>query len=145
MLKSVDKFNRVHQHRSMDSKQAIHFNDLNFRNTIMPTNVIMQMKWTNQLLKKSKLIEETDKMNWPIFIKENVLSINISLPKNKKVPGLVVSVVKFYQIFKKEISLIPTVCSRKQKQMEHSLTKVHATKTDRRSRHAGQHSCQKSM
>ena len=84
MLKSVDKFNRVHQHRSMDSKQAIRFNDLNFRNTIMPTNVIMQMKWTNQFLKKSKLIEETDKMNWPIFIKENVLSINISLPKKKK-------------------------------------------------------------
>lgn len=72
----------------------------------MPTNVIMQMKWTNQFLKKSKLIEETDKMDWPIFIKENALSINISLPKKKKVPGLVVSVVKFYQIFKKEISLI---------------------------------------
>lgn len=50
----------------------------------MPTNVIMQMKWTNQFLKKSKLIEETDKMDWPIFIKENALSINISLPKKKK-------------------------------------------------------------
>ena len=28
--------------------------------------------------------EETDKMDWPIFIKENALSINISLPKKKK-------------------------------------------------------------
>lgn len=54
----------------------------------MPTNVIMQMKWTNQFLKKSKLIEETDKMDWPIFIKENALSINISLPKKKSTrPG----------------------------------------------------------
>ena len=71
----------------MDSKQALkHFNDrLNLSNTIMPTNVIMQMKWTNQFLKKSKLTG-TDKMNWPIFIKENAL-IYPSKKKKSTRPG----------------------------------------------------------
>lgn len=55
---------------------------------------------------KSKLIEETDKTP-PILLKSQVIT-NISLPKIK-VPGLVVSVVKFYQIFKRNITNLYSV------------------------------------